>query len=259
MKAVLANSLEPGRLIDLAHDLPPHEVREAAFLLSAMASGFPPGTVHVAVVDPGVGGRRAPIVIRCADGSLLVGPDNGVLTLLADRLGRPMGFRILPERLSSRERVGTTFDGRDVFAPAAALLANGMPPEQIGPRVTFQRTLLPDPRRRPDGARGEVLHTDRFGNLVTNVPTGWVPDDRSELLVIVGPRGRARRLPWVRSYEELKKGTLGALGSSFGLIEIAMARGSAARRLRAGPGSRIDLAWGQSPAHQDLPRTASME
>ncbi len=243
MKAVLVRSVDAGRIVELAHDLPAHQVREAAFLLRAMASGFPAGTVHIAVVDPGVGGRRAPLAIRCADGSILVGPDNGVLSLLAEELGRPEGFRIDARRLAARPRVGTTFDGRDVFAPAAARIASGTRLEEIGDRTTFERISLPVPRRTARGARGEVLHSDRFGNLVTNIPTDWVPRASPGVEVKVGARGRARRVPWVPSYEALESGSLGVLGSSFGLLEISVALGRAARRLRAGAGTPVSLTW----------------
>jgi S-adenosyl-L-methionine hydrolase (adenosine-forming) len=242
MKAVLAARLVPGTLVDLAHDLRPHAIGEAAFLLRAMAVGFPPGTIHVAVVDPGVGGRRAPIVVRCRDGSTLVGPDNGVLAPLADALGAPRAFRIDPRRLGGRARVGTTFDGRDVFAPAAALLARGRPPGRFGPPVRPKPYRIPEARRFRAGASATVLHEDRFGNLVTNVPTDWVPEGTRHLRLAVGGRA-ARRVPFARSYEELGRGRLGVLGSSFGLLEASVAEGSAARRLVAGVGAPVRLYW----------------
>jgi len=250
MKAVLAHSIDLGRVVDLTHDLPAHDVRQAAFLLHAMARGFPAGTVHVAVVDPGVGGRRAAIAIRCRDGSVLVGPDNGVLAPLAEALGGPEAFRIDLGRLGVRERVGTTFDGRDLFAPAAARLATGTAPRRLGDRTAFRRCALPSPKRYPRGARGEVLHVDRFGNLISDIPTEWVPSSPEGLSVTVGAGARPRRVPWTSSYEEIPRGTIGALGSSFGLVEIAVARGHAARRLRAHAGTRLSLHWGRPPARQ---------
>ncbi len=238
MKAVLARRLPPGSVVDLAHDLRPHAVGEAAFLLRAMAAGFPPGTVHVAVIDPGVGGSRAPIAIGCADGSRLVGPDNGVLMPLAEALGRPRVFRIDRARLGSIGRVGTTFDGRDLFAPAAALLATGTRPARLGPPHRPVRYAVPVPELTATRAVGEVVHADRFGNLVTNVPTAWLPDDVRSVGVALGT-GRSRRLPLARSYVELGTGHLGVLGSSFGLLELAVAEGSASRRLRANVGSPV--------------------
>jgi S-adenosyl-L-methionine hydrolase (adenosine-forming) len=242
MKAVLARRLPPGTVVDLAHDLRPHALGEAAFLLRAMAGGFPAGTVHVAVVDPGVGGRRAPVAVACADGSVLVGPDNGILVPLADALGRPRAFRIEARRWADPARVGATFDGRDLFAPAAAFLAEGGSPSRMGRPIRLHRYALPEPRRRKDGARGEVVHEDRFGNLVSNVPTEWVPERVRRLELTVG-RSAPRRLPFARTYEELGRGQLGCLGSSFGLVEAAVAEGSAARRLGARVGDPLRLRW----------------
>lgn len=242
MKAVLARRRPPGTVVDLAHDLRPHAVGEAAFLLRSMAIGFPAGTVHVAVVDPGVGGRRAPIAIECAEGSTLVGPDNGVLIPLADALGRPKAFHILPEKLEARPRVGTTFDGRDLFAPTAALLAEGVPARRLGRPIRVHRYSVPDPRRIPEGARGEIVHEDRFGNLVTNVPTEWVPLGLRRIRVRFS--GAApRSLPFGTRYEEWEKGDAGALGSSFGLVEVAVAQGSAARRFGVRVGAAIEVRW----------------
>ena len=242
MKAVLARRRPPGTVVDLAHDLRPHAVAEAAFLLRAMALGFPAGTVHVAVVDPGVGGRRLPIVIECADGSTLVGPDNGVLLPLAEALGRGKSYRIEPARLDDRSRVGTTFDGRDLFAPTAGLLAEGVPARQLGESIRPHRYAVPAAHRSRGGARGEVVHEDRFGNLVTNVPTGWVPAGTRRVALDVGA-ATARPVPFVPSYEELGRGRIGCLGSSFGLVEVAVAEGNAARRVRASVGDPVALRW----------------
>ncbi|MGA9839159.1 MAG: SAM-dependent chlorinase/fluorinase [Thermoplasmata archaeon] len=242
MKGVLARRRPPGTVIDLAHDLRPHAIPEAAFLLRAMAVGFPPGTVHVAVVDPGVGGRRLPIVVECTDGSTVVGPDNGVLIPLADALGRGKAYHIEPDRLGAQPRVGATFDGRDLFAPAAALLAEGVRGDRLGRSVRPHRYAVPFARRIRGGARGEVVHEDRFGNLVTNIPTEWVASGTVRVaLRIVG--GAPRTAPFAASYEELGRGRLGCLGSSFGLIEVAVREGSAARRLRGAVGCTIELGW----------------
>lgn len=241
MKAVLARSVESGRLVDLAHDLRPHDVLEGAFLVRAMASGFPAGTVHLVVVDPGVGGRRAPLAIRCADGSMLVGPDNGVLMLLAEALGRPSAYRIDPARVGARPRVGRTFDGRDLFAPAAAALANGTAPEELGRPVVPRAAPELPARRTPRGARGVVVHIDRFGNVITSLPAAWVP--RSTLRVGVAVHRAVRRLPWVDRYEVVPVGGLAALGSSFGTVELAANRASAAERLRVTVGSPVRLTW----------------
>lgn len=240
MKAVLLSRLPAERLVDLAHDLRAHDIAEGAFLLRAMAERFPPGSVHLAVVDPGVGGRRAPLIVACGDGSTLVGPDNGLLMPLAARLGSPRAFRIDPARLPFHRRVGTTFDGRDLFAPAAAELALGRRPEELGRRVRPRALSLPEPRRHRDGAEGLVLHVDRFGNAVTNVPTDWVPSGTSALWL---ESVRRRRLPWDTRYEGHRPGELLALGSSFGLVEFSVARGSAAESAGLAVGTRVRVSW----------------
>jgi S-adenosyl-L-methionine hydrolase (adenosine-forming) len=249
MKAVLAHSLDPGRVVDLSHDLPAHAVEEAAFVVRAMAAGFPPGTIHVVVVDPGVGGRRVPVVVECRDGSRLVGPDNGVLYPLAQLLGVGPAYRIEAGRLRARRRVGTTFDGRDVFAPAAVRLAEGQRPADLGPPSDLRILSLPEARKRDGGAEGNVVHVDHFGNLITNVPTDWVPARTSYVGVRVGSR-RNHRLPWATSYESVGGGRAGALGSSFGTVEVAVSRGRAVARFRARVGTALRFQWVPSRPHR---------
>ena len=226
VKAVLLRSVAPGRLCELTSSLPAHAIAEGAFLLRAMAERFPAGTVHLAIVDPGVGGRRAPIALACADGSVLVGPDNGLLYPLAERLGRPVAYRLVPGRGEPRERIGTTFDARDLFAPAAARIANGTPPARLGRPHRPLRFRLPVAQAVAGGARGAVLLVDHFGNVITNVPSGWVPRGTRRLVARLGRR--RLRLPWGTSYEALGRGRCGAIGSSFGTVEIARAEGRAA-------------------------------
>jgi S-adenosyl-L-methionine hydrolase (adenosine-forming) len=242
MKAVLLRSIGPSRIVDLAQDLPAHGIEEAAFLLRAMAHGFPAGTVHLVVVDPGVGGKRAPIVIECSEGSCLVGPDNGVLYPLAEELGIRAAFRIEPGRVTRGERLGATFDGRDLFAPAAVLLARGRPPRALGPRVDPWAYHVPMASPHATGGSGAVVHRDHFGNLVTNVPSTWAPPDCVAVRVRLGRRP-AFRVRLVQSYEELGRGRLGAVPSSFGTLELAVDQGRADEQLDAGVGTPIRFAW----------------
>ncbi len=242
MKAVLIRSVDPGRIVDLSHDLRPHAVVEAAFLVRAMAERFPPGTIHVVVVDPGVGGRRAGLAIECADGSLLVGPDNGVLWPLAEALGFRRAVRLAPVSGLGAARAGTTFDGRDLFAPAAAALAAGRRITALGPPQSPEVLRLPTPTLRPDTATGEIVHIDRFGNLITNLPSDTVPAEVHRMLVRVG-RGRNRRLPRATSYEALGPGRLGVIGSSFGLLELSVSHGRAEERLGARVGTPVRIDW----------------
>ncbi len=244
MKAVLYRSLRPGEVVDLSHDLPRHGIREAAFLLRQIAAGFPAGTVHVAVIDPGVGGRRAPLAIQCADGSCLVGPDTGVLAPLAERLGPSHAYRLDPARVTAEGRPpSATFEGRDLFAPAAARIARGTPPAALGEPTTYLRLALPAARRGRSRLAGEVVHVDRFGNLITNVPADWLPRTFTGLTV------RFHRRPWrsvgrVRTYEEIStRDRPAVLGSSFGTLEVSVREGSAAERLNVAVGEPVELRW----------------
>ncbi|EQD57434.1 protein containing DUF62 [mine drainage metagenome] len=242
MKAAIYRRIPRATIVDLAHDLPPHGVTEAAFVVRAMAARFPAGTVHVVVVDPGVGGRRAPVAVACADGSFVVGPDNGVLVPLAEALGRPVAVRLDPDRVAFGPRVGSTFDGRDLFAPAAARLAAGEPLAGLGSPHRLRPGPLPTPRRAPSGAAGTVVHVDRFGNLVTDLPGAWVPAELPAISLRFGRRA-PRTVPWGTSYERIGRGRLGALVSSFGTVEIAIAEGNAAGRLHLAAGTAVRLTW----------------
>lgn len=239
MKAVLLRSLDPAQVVELSHDLPAHGIAEAAFVVRSMAHGFPSGSIHLVVVDPGVGGRRHPVAIACRDGSALVGPDNGVLDPLARLLGVRGAYLIEPARLGTGPRIGTTFDGRDLFAPAAIALARGAPARDLGPTIRPRRLTLPSPVRRPFRLEGQVVHVDHFGNLITNVPTDWIPRGTTHLRVGVGRR--RHRVPWSSSYEGVGSGRLGALGSSFGTVEVAVGVGRAADRLRVRSGVRVTV------------------
>jgi S-adenosyl-L-methionine hydrolase (adenosine-forming) len=240
MKAVLYRALPPGSVVDLTHDIPAHSVREGAFLLERMARGFPAGTVHVAIVDPGVGTHRAPIAIGCADGSVLVGPDNGVLAPLARSLGPGRAVRLDPERIVPGSIPSATFEGRDLFAPAAALVATGTRPEDLGPPFAARDLELPRPHRGSASLLGEILHVDRFGNLITNLPSDWCPLGSGPFpLELEGKR--IRGVLRARTYAELSSREVGVIGSSFDLLEVAVREGSAAVRLRARVGQSVAI------------------
>lgn len=240
VKAVLYRRLPAGSVVDLALNLPAHRVVEAAFLLRWMAAGFPPGTVHLAIVDPGVGGRRDPIAIECEEGSFLVGPDNGLLDPLARHLGRPRAVRLDPALVGGARPVSATFEGRDLFAPAAVRLAKGTPLDRLGRRFAHRRLELPSPSPLPRGARGVVLHVDRFGNVITNIPGGVLgtPGTRFRFVVGRGPLISARS---ARTYEEVPPRAMGLVASSYGLVEVSRRASSAARTLKAKAGDPFEL------------------
>ena len=219
MKGVLAG-LAPGvPVLDVTHGVPPQDVRVGALFLDAAWPHFPVGTVFVCVVDPGVGTRRRPIVVRAA-GRLFVGPDNGLLGLLPDAEVRQI---TAPWGNPSPSR---TFHGRDLFAPVAARLATGSPFEDVGPLVEDPvRVVLPLP---VDG-RGEVLYVDHYGNAVTNLPGA------DEGVV----RIRGRVAPVVHTYAAATPGEAVALTGSTGRLEIAVRDGHAARELGLAPGTSV--------------------
>jgi len=241
VKAVLLSEAPGARVVDLTHELRPHAIGEAAFVLLPAVSRTPRRAIHVVVVDPGVGGTRRSVVVGCRDGSTFVGPDNGVLVPLVRTRGGGRAFRIDPARLRARPRVGSTFDGRDVFAPAAARLATGTVPRELGPEIELSPLPGTRPRRSSTGAAGTVAHVDRFGNVVTDVPSAWVPSGPGELRVRLGHR--TWRLPRRDSYEAAGRGRLLALGSSFGTVELAVAEGRAVDRLRTRVGERVGFSW----------------
>lgn len=218
MKGVMLG-LAPGvTLVDVTHEVAPQDVWEGAFVLAQVAGFFPPGTVHVAVVDPGVGTARAGIVIE-TDKAMFVGPDNGVLTLAAPA-GR--AFRIEDVSLFLAP-VSATFHGRDVFAPIAARLAQGLPVPQVGPPHKPKRLVW-----RKDPA---VVAVDRFGNLILSF--GEVPPQAQA--IDVDGLGRA---PLRQTYSDVAPGELVAYVGSSGLLEVAVRNGSAVSRMEGDPRGR---------------------
>ena len=242
LKAMLYRRLPAGSVVDLTHALPAHNVPEAAFLLLHMAQRFPAGTVHVAVVDPGVGGDRAPAGILTADGSILVGPDNGLLWPLATALGNPRAFRLDPARVAAQTAIAPTFEGRDLFAPAAALLALGSSLEFLGSPLEPQQYEIPAAHLSAGTADGVVLHVDRFGNIITNFPSSAGPPVGDVVTARIG-HGPTRRGLRQRTYDDLLPTGWGVLGSSFGYLEISARENSAAKRFTAHVGDRVRLSW----------------
>jgi S-adenosyl-L-methionine hydrolase (adenosine-forming) len=241
VKAMLYRRLPAGSVVDLTHALPAHGVPEAAFLLLHMAQRFPAGTVHLAVVDPGVGSDRAPVGIATSDGSILVGPDNGLLWPLAAALGNPRAFRLDAARVALAA-ISPTFEGRDLFAPAAALLASGSSLEFLGTPLEPKRYELPVAKVRSGAIDAVVLHIDRFGNVITNAPSSEGPSVGGAVAVRIGT-GPARPTIRRRTYSDIEPGGWGVLGSSFGSLEISCRERSAAQRFRVHIGDRVRLTW----------------
>ncbi len=239
MKGVVLSICPDVTLVDLSHDIPPHDVRAGARLLAACCACYPAGTIFVAVVDPGVGGARRSIAADTGD-YRVVGPDNGVLGAMLDR-HPPKRLVELTERKFQRATVSRTFEGRDRFAPAAAWLARGTALAALGrPVQGFERLEWPVPVVRADGIDGEVESADRFGNLISNI-------DRAAVTVLLndGPIDvciadhDVPRL--VATYGEAAAGELCALFGSTDHLEIAMNGGSAAAQIEAGVGATVTV------------------
>jgi S-adenosylmethionine hydrolase len=234
-------SLNPEvRIVDLTHDIAAQDLRQTAFFLVSTLHYFPPETLHVIVVDPGVGGKRSILYVELPEARLLV-PDNGCWTwLMEGGRRRPRVIRLSKPRYW-RHKVSATFHGRDIFAPVAANLSLGLDPRELGPLVTdWVRLDRPAPSHNASGVTGEVLFVDRYGNLISNIPAEILTlDDRPKRVRISGTE--VPRI--VRTYGDAEPGTLIALVSSAEWVEVAVAQGNAAQQLGAGTGTPITIEW----------------
>lgn len=229
--------LAPGtQVVDVCHTIAPQNVLEGAFVLAAIVDAFPEGTVHLAVVDPGVGTDRRMIVASVA-GQWFVLPDNGLLSVVA-RNHAPSGIWEIANPAIRRPKVAPTFHGRDIFAPAAAHLLLGRDPAELGPtRTKFVSLHNFQATRDDDGFIGEVIFRDSFGNLITNIHSDWfgeVPRD-GWIVEVAGSRVEGLGL----TYAERPPGSLVALVGSSGWVEVSVVNGDAGRLLTAGPGTTI--------------------
>ena len=237
MKGVILAICPAATLVDITHDVPPHDVLTGALQLSASYRYFPPGTIFLVVVDPGVGsGRRG--IAADAGGYRFVAPDNGVLTAVF-RDEAPRKVVELTERRYARPTVSRTFEGRDRFAPAAAWLGKGIQLTALGrPVSSYQHLELPPPQVTDDALSGEVMVVDRFGNLVSNIDRRTFETfARSGPVQIVADGTPIVRI--VSTYSEMGPGELCALFGSSDHLEVALNAGNAAQKLGAGRGMRI--------------------
>jgi S-adenosyl-L-methionine hydrolase (adenosine-forming) len=238
MKGAILSACPDATLVDVLHDVPAHDVAAGALALDAAYRHFPGGTVFVAVVDPGVGSPRRPLALG-AGRWLFVGPDNGLFTFVLE--AHPAArVHLLANPLLHREPLSPVFHGRDLFGPAAARLALGLPLEEVGPPVTDPVRLAAAPKvRTGEGWEGTVLRADRFGNLATNLLA-------ADLAALGGPGLEGlevavadRVLPLVRCYADVEEGSPCALVGSGGRLEIAVHRGRADALPGAAPGASV--------------------
>ncbi len=243
MKGVILGICPDAALVDITHEVAPQDVQGAALILKAAYRYFPPGTVHLAVVDPGVGGTRRALVVSTPT-SLFAAPDNGLLTFVLKKEGTEI-FELTNRRWFLPE-VSATFHGRDVFAPAAAHLALGADPEEAGTKISDAQELTwPAPLLKHSGegprVEGEVIHVDRFGNLMTNIDRPFLEKvlpgfDGAEVRVEDAPAS-----PLVSYYQAAREGVPAALFNSWGYLEVFCRSANARERLGARRGTPVTV------------------
>ncbi|MGD0610163.1 MAG: SAM-dependent chlorinase/fluorinase [Anaerolineales bacterium] len=240
LKGVIWGICSQVQIADISHTISPQNVLEGAFVLQRAAPYFPPGTIHVAVVDPGVGTERRAIAARLGT-HFFVGPDNGLCTALiesAEQAGGPVDFVHLTNPRYWLPQVSFTFHGRDIFAPVAAHLANGVPLSDLGPSIKDPiRLSLPTPEKTMTGWRAHVIAVDAFGNLATDLPANAILGTGEVVFQVCGREIRGL----VASYGHRPSGELIALVDSENYIEIARVNGNAAQDLGAHVGDMVDI------------------
>lgn len=228
-------------IVDLTHEIPPGDVRAGAFALMAACRYFPKGTVHVAVVDPGVGSQRRAIAVQTAN-CLFVGPDNGVLSwaLARDKI---KAIQQLENPKYFAKTISRTFHGRDIFAPVAAHLSRGLPLKQLGRELQdFVHLPWPKPTQRRGEIRGEIVHLDHFGNAITNIEAELLPAGRKVKCEVMAKREVHCALgPF---YSAVPANSPVAMIGSSGFLEIAVNGGSAAQRFALRTGDSVIVRTG---------------
>jgi S-adenosylmethionine hydrolase len=240
MKAVILGICPNAVIIDITHEIEKFNIRMGAYVLASAVPYFPADSIHMAVVDPGVGTRRRPIVIQTRQG-FFVGPDNGLLVLAAEKQGI-MRIHELANPRFMLPKVSQTFHGRDVFAPAAAHLMNGVKPEEFGPEI--RKAVQPKfakVTRRNGVLIGEVLHVDGFGNIITNINEKEVAQSHAKGEVNLELVSYKLKLKFCRAYGETKPQEPLALIGSHGYLEISINQGNAAKKFETKPGDKIKL------------------
>jgi S-adenosyl-L-methionine hydrolase (adenosine-forming) len=240
MKGVIAGINPQAQIVDLSHGIPVHDVTAAALVLRHSVPYFPRGTIHVIVVDPGVGSARRPLLIEF-EGNYLVGPDNGVLSLAMERKG-PARIVHLSNPSYHLRPTSTTFHGRDIFAPTAAYLSRGVAPEALGELTDhFVRLSWPTVIKTETSMAGEIVYIDGFGNLFSNIGADDLKERPAQQLRITLRDLSIAGL--TANYAAVEPSDCVALINSWGLLEIAVRQGNAQKRCRAIVGDKVQLTW----------------
>jgi len=242
MKGVIS-SITDARIIDITHDVTPHNIREAAFILKNTVSHYPVGTVHLAVVDPGVGTDRKGLIITTKS-QILVGPDNGVLIPAARFLGDLTVYEIKNEEYMLKS-VSNTFHGRDVFAPMAAHIVNGVSFEKLGDKIDkFVDLDFGEASVSKRDITGKVVYFDHFGNIITNIDGTSVKETfeyNKKIKLYIN--NKQKEAIFVKSYGFAKKGQLIATIGSSNFLEISINQGNAAQKLNVKPDDKIKITF----------------
>lgn len=236
MKGVIAGIARDAHVVDISHDIPPQNIRSAAFLLEASYRFFPRQTIHVVVVDPGVGSGRRGLLV-CSKEHYFIGPDNGVLSPILN----DAQIFLIENPDYCLNKISATFHGRDIFAPAAAYLALGCDPKGFGSEVTDPvRLAFPEAVTSNGGIEGEIVYIDRFGNLVTNLTASQViPIMKTTRGISVLEDGS--EWPLHRTYSEVAPGESCAVLGGYDYLELSVSMGSAAAKSGATIGSKVWL------------------
>jgi len=240
MKGV-ALSITDAKIVDISHNIEPHNILEGAFILKTSVKYFPVGTVHVAVVDPGVGTARRGIVIATRT-QVLVGPDNGILIPAAQSMGDFTVYEITNPNLMLNP-ISNTFHGRDIFTPVAAHILEGIEFGQIGPIINDYKNLNFDDFEITDkSATGKIIYIDSFGNIVTNIDgfrlKQFLAYDK-KIMLFIGKK--QLKIPFVKSYDFVKIGEILATVGSSNLFEIAQNQGNACKKFKVKPNDQIKI------------------
>jgi len=243
MKGVILKINPQAQIVDITNDISPHDIWEASYTLRSAYSHFPKGTVHLAVVDPGVGSTRRPI-IAVTESYYFVGPDNGLFTLIYQEAERIRVHHITSTHyyLSSP---GPTFHGRDIFAPVAGWLAKGIPSGNFGEEITdYVKMNIPSPKATPNSIDGHIVHIDRFGNIITNITYKEIqllfPDEVDPGAFTVGFSGKSIK-GLKKYYAEAAPGEPGVIINSSGALEIFMYKQNARTSLSVKRGEAVRL------------------
>jgi S-adenosylmethionine hydrolase len=242
MKAVILTICPDATIIDISHNIRKFDVRMGAFILAQAASYFPEGTVHTAVVDPGVGTKRRPIIVETKH-SLHVGPDNGLLILSAEREGISHVYEIANAEYLPKT-VSKTFHGRDIFSPTAAHLAGGVLPSDFGLEIFDAVTpSFSKPNVHKGEIRGEVIHLDGFGNVITNVTFGYLKTIgvKEGTNLLLGIKNKEFSLRLCLSYSEVPRKTPLAIIGSSSFLEVAVNQGDASRVINVETGDTLAI------------------